>query len=83
MTALFTLSPKNLAASSESFLNTVAEISSGANSLPAFVDTIFTLPFPSWFTLYGTCVLSSLTSPIFRPMKRFTEKKVSSGFTTA
>jgi hypothetical protein len=30
-----------------------------------------------------TCLLSSLISSILRPMKRFTEKKVFSGFTTA
>ena len=30
-----------------------------------------------------TCLLSSLTSSILRPMKRLTEKKVFSGFTTA
>ena len=83
MTALVTESFRNLAASSLSLRSTMAEISSGANSLLAWLDAILTLPLPSASTRYGTCLLSSCTSPILRPMKRFTEKKVFSGLTTA
>ena len=83
MTALSTLSPRNLAASSASLRSTMALISSGANSLLVLELTILTLPLESLLTRYGTCLLSSPTSFILRPMKRFTEKKVFSGLTTA
>lgn len=50
---------------------------------PTRLLAILTLPLPSATTRYGTCLLSSCTSLILRPMKRLTEKKVFSGFTTA
>src|SRR2546425_8174836 len=41
-----------------------------------------TSSFGPFTTLYGTMVISSVTSSYFRPMKRFTEKTVFSGFVT-
>ena len=76
-----TLSFRNLAASSTSFLRTCAEISSGEKSFFAFDDLILTAPDEST-SMYGTCVDSPFTSAIFLPMNRFTEKNVFSGLTT-
>mmetsp|Transcript_4580 Transcript_4580/g.12509 ORF Transcript_4580/g.12509 Transcript_4580/m.12509 type:complete len:200 (-) Transcript_4580:46-645(-) len=83
MTAFSTLSFKNLEASAVNLRSTWELISSGANSLPAWLEKIFTFLSEPSTTLYGTCLVSSPTSPALRPMKRLTEKKVFSGFTTA
>ena len=59
----------------------IAEISGGEYCLPR--ASTRTSPLPAGTTLYGTILLSSLTSANLRPMKRLIEKIVFSGFVTA
>ena len=79
-TASVTVSPRNASASAFSFCRIIALISGGAYSLPP--ASIRTSSFGPFTTLYGTMVISSVTSSNLRPMKRLTENTVFSGFVT-
>src|SRR5262249_11945611 len=78
MTASLTLSPRYASASAFSFCRIIALISGGAHCLPP--ASMRTSSFGPFTTLYGTMVISSVTSSYFRPMKRLTENTVFSGF---
>ena len=80
MTASATDSPRNASASAFSFWRIIALISSGAYSLPPACTR--TSAFGPSATLYGTMVISSVTSLYLRPMKRLIENTVFSGFVT-
>ena len=60
----------------------MAEISGGESSLPLDLDAHVAVRRPAT-TLYGTILLSSLTSANLRPMNRLMEKMVFSGLVTA
>jgi len=80
ITASLTGSPRYASASAFSFCRIIALISGGAYSFPpASTRTSSFWPFT---TLYGTMVISSVTSSNFRPMKRLIEKMVFWGFVT-
>ena len=80
ITASVTDSPRYASASAFSFCRIIALISGGAYSLPS--TSTRTSSFGPLSTLYGTMVISSLTSSNFRPMNRLIEKIVFWGFVT-